>query len=790
MSTKNDFWIKKINAIMYTPIEKVFINTDHEELQKNRLKRINIEYIKSKSESLANTADKVLLPNKNEIKVDFNNDELLYIHPLSGNKLKNEYKEFVKNINDKKEWEIYLNDLSKMNLKSNELYHKLWWDLPNVLKYSYMYPADTKIPDNSIIDHLDTTAAMSNSENISILMLSIGPVQEFIAAGRKIIDLKTGSYLLSYLTYKGIKYIGENYGYDSIIFPSMRENYFLSKDHNFELSKEVDPSIASLPNVFTAILPTNDIEKIVKEVENEIKNEMKKISNYIKENIIKFGYNEKKREMNEKIKLKNWNELWDKQVEQFPVIIAVHQDISSSNIIDEHVDYTNENIAKEVENAFKNVINTKEINKTTFFGFASELIGIKSAIRKATRNFIQLKEEFEETGDDISANNKALVYYKFIDEDKNIKTEKLSALSTIKRYFYRYLEEKTIYKNASRKIRKVESIEEITKEYNMAILMMDGDKMGEWISGRKEEIPNFLDRMHPKVQKELEKIDKNYYEFLKNTKYVIPSYQRTVSRTLNNFTKFVSKIVSKYNGYLIYAGGDDVLAIFPSNTVLQAANDLRKVYSGSSLNEKITIKNKEYTFKDGWAFENGIPVYNMMGENATMSAGILIANPKYNLKLALDEARKLEKIAKNNGRNSFALGSVRGTGKFSYTVSKWEDKKDILKRVINFFETYSKEENKRSIKRLSSKLKNEYISLSKDKDIQVLSTEEYINYVVPFALKKRMELKDTTIKNIKEILNDFNELIKKEGGNFIEILNIFDEVEHALKKRDKRGEKN
>jgi len=79
----------------------------------------------------------------------------------------------------------------------------------------WFHAADTRVPNHSIIDHLEITAALQSCKkdgkiDAALVMFAIGPVQELIAQARKTVDLWAGSYLLSYLTYKAIEYIGIN----------------------------------------------------------------------------------------------------------------------------------------------------------------------------------------------------------------------------------------------------------------------------------------------------------------------------------------------------------------------------------------------------------------------------------------------------------------------------------------------------------------------------------------------------------------------------------------------------
>lgn len=57
-----------------------------------------------------------------------------------------------------------------------------------------------------------------------------------------------------------------------------------------------------------------------------------------------------------------------------------------------------------------------------------------------------------------------------------------------------------------------------------------------------------------------------------------PGNQDTISQALLTFTKGVPARVVKHNGFLIYAGGDDVLAILPVDDALDCALDLRRHY--------------------------------------------------------------------------------------------------------------------------------------------------------------------------------------------------------------------
>jgi CRISPR-associated protein Cmr2 len=68
--------------------------------------------------------------------------------------------------------------------------------------------------------------------------------------------------------------------------------------------------------------------------------------------------------------------------------------------------------------------------------------------------------------------------------------------------------------------------------------------------------------------------------------------QPKISDALKKFTDKVNDIVYQNNGFLIYAGGDDVLAILPLEDALSCAKDLRDEYleafKGSDINSSLS----------------------------------------------------------------------------------------------------------------------------------------------------------------------------------------------------------
>ncbi len=90
-----------------------------------------------------------------------------------------------------------------------------------------LLPADTRIPDHSIWDHLSLTSAFAGAMagdpggSPALLLVSLGPVQSFIAQSRSTSDLWAGSHLLSSLAWEAMKVVAERCGPDAVIFPNL-----------------------------------------------------------------------------------------------------------------------------------------------------------------------------------------------------------------------------------------------------------------------------------------------------------------------------------------------------------------------------------------------------------------------------------------------------------------------------------------------------------------------------------------------------------------------------------------
>ncbi|WAM33724.1 type III-B CRISPR-associated protein Cas10/Cmr2 [Caldicellulosiruptor morganii] len=222
-------------------------------------------------------------------------------------------------------------------------------------------------------------------------------------------------------------------------------------------------------------------------------------------------------------------------------------------------------------------------------------------------------------------------------------------------------------------LRTIGEIKELLYKENLnfsryfAILQMDGDHMGKWIRGfgsfeesEKIEFPTIKETIHEKVLEDLQNNFKdstniNLDSLIEKVHPSTPTYHQILSSRLISFALHeVRRIVEeKYFGKLIYAGGDDVLALLPVNTVLNCAYELQKRYK------------------------------EVVNSRATMSAGIVIAHHKYPLSLALKAVSSAEKKAKNLlGRNAFCVQLITHSGETKESGGKW-DLVDFINKIRN-----------------------------------------------------------------------------------------------------------
>jgi CRISPR-associated protein Cmr2 len=203
----------------------------------------------------------------------------------------------------------------------------------------------------------------------------------------------------------------------------------------------------------------------------------------------------------------------------------------------------------------------------------------------------------------------------------------------------------------------------------LAVLTMDGDHMGQWLRGDKN--PTLNHAIHPRMGEYFSRIGAG--DDLNAKRPVGPALHAAISEALTNFAMRVAPgIVNRYKGELIYAGGDDVLALVPTEAAIACAEELQRAFRGIHGDGA-----------PGYFIQNG---HNrlVMGPAATLSAGIAVVHHKEDLRVALELARKAEREAKRRGRNQLHLFIARRSGERSGVSLRWTDCADMNRAVQAF----------------------------------------------------------------------------------------------------------
>ncbi|MBD2139426.1 type III-B CRISPR-associated protein Cas10/Cmr2 [Anabaena sp. FACHB-1237] len=200
--------------------------------------------------------------------------------------------------------------------KIKELYWWLWRCLPKVTCDIFedtslmLMPAETRIPDASIWSHVSMTAALAGGfagydltldeiknwprgkavSHPYLAVFSFSPVQELIKSSRKMRDFWAGSWLLHYLSAKVCWKLANQYGPDTLLYPSLYDqpliDYWLIEQYPDFLAYINQPSPQSLltagfPNVIVLILPENKVQAAIQTAQQTLLEAWLEIGNLV-----------------------------------------------------------------------------------------------------------------------------------------------------------------------------------------------------------------------------------------------------------------------------------------------------------------------------------------------------------------------------------------------------------------------------------------------------------------------------------------------------------------------------
>lgn len=264
-----------------------------------------------------------------------------------------------------------------------------------------------------------------------------------------------------------------------------------------------------------------------------------------------------------------------------------------------------------------------------------------------------------------------------------------------------------------------------------AILSLDGDSMGEWLSGQN----------------------------LANKSNML-NFHKGLTEKLGLFSEDVEKLIEKPKGKLVYAGGDDVLAFVNLNHLLPLIEELRTIFP---------------------RFEEISPVVN--SKTSSASCGICIAHYKTPLSEALDWSRKMEKEAKSidDGKNAFAIAALRRSGEIRKTVFKWQyENTNTIEVLIELIHLLKPKDSAAILD--TPQLSGKFINSLNEEFKRLVDKEGRYeeNLLFKTEMKRLIRRSLTLKKRPDEDKKDFNERKKNQISNLVDNLNILEENSTSL----------
>jgi len=570
-------------------------------------------------------------------------------------------------------------------------------------------PADTRCPDHTIFNHMDLAAGLSRcleggAGGTAFLAFKLSPVQTFIRAARSTRDLLSGSQILAWITFRAILAVAGDLGPTALIYPALRGlpwmDLWLRESCGLagKVGRPADLELVTpcLPNRFLAVVPVAEAPAIAESVREAARSAWLELAAAVRSWL----------DQRWAASYPDWARLWDAQVESFfDVRTTVLRESECSDSAFNEVFKGNQELTEVSASVRKVRKLATDIPENHRYKYGHENTGrwqmalsLSAALGEAAgavRHVPDYHPEppvpqkctllgtYEQMGP-AKASESARFWddaAKKTPENALKASERLCAVSLVKRFAFhayfcpklkvplevvRFDDTGTIAKGGWSK-------EQGPEPDYYAILAMDGDELGKWLSGANS--PRVRDVLHPDLLR--------YFEGLPGTKDgldakrpVGPALHAAISEALSNFAlHVVPQVVDKHHGTLIYAGGDDVLALLPVRTALECADELRRAYSG--LPEANGGARPD-------SYRAGGRDLLVMGRTATVSAGIAVAHEKEDLRLALAAARAAEDSAKKQGRNRLGLSILRRSGEHASTVCEW-DEVGLLQEQIKLY---------------------------------------------------------------------------------------------------------
>ena len=310
-----------------------------------------------------------------------------------------------------------------------------------------------------------------------------------------------------------------------------------------------------------------------------------------------------------------------------------------------------------------------------------------------------------------------------------------------------------------------------------AIVRADGDNMGKLISGRNSySLADYVEKALEGGAKErfLELLKgsderaeciKERLEMFKDSIVLTPTYHAALSRALMRAALRDVKKVNEVGGFVVFAGGDDLLAIVPVEETFRTVSELRKAFSNPD---------GAYPFERPWSENKNyyLPTISVRGKSFSVTV-VHYLYPMYGaLKVAherLDEVAKESewKIGKREEKKDAVVFSQMDSGEDSLIRLKLTDERigDLLDQLAKICELIDEEV-------LSSSLIYDLLEsgdllkcLVKDESE---NNEEILNRVLLNIFTRNMR-EGVDKKRKEEVVKLISEMVREWGSVTVEV---------------------
>jgi CRISPR-associated protein Cmr2 len=776
-------WKNKLLAYLHDPPHKPFRIAGHEDargpllrhlgLSEEDIRRWEEERRQASPDWQAAAADRFPFPHADVLFVDWKKEgNLEFRHPLAGTQFLPPRQPRERSTTGETWIEDAMHGLPVGDTGWREKFFRVWrlWsercarEKNPLLAYLV---ADTRIPDHTLWHHNGLVSAMEAvGPKPAFLLFQIGPVQDFIAQARKMQDLWSGSYLLSFLISKALATVALRFGPDCVIYPSLRGvpllDLWWSKETGlfpedfFKLGQgRLHPDellVSCLPNRFLALFPSgeaaraaaNDVAKAVREPWREISDAVHAdICQRLQEQLAKGEFS-------------GWDKNWEHQIERFPAVDwAIHDWLPEPEafaLVNQNGTATPPLFGGWTDHPLRHALAWRDMIPTPHreswhgsridaFAWALHYATTdwKLAASKNARAFAAWPalppgkaappKDHLNGRDEVLGGSEPKAFWDALREaydgaDKgDFKGSQLyGAISVIKRLWPRaYLKGKLNWPDWKPRFESVQDIAAVERDLDAlpgeplkscgyyAVLCMDGDDMGQWVSGVKT----------PPLERVLAQKAWDYFQNGKNgeggwkpsaqdiedglppdptavRRPLSPGFHAALSEAISNFGLYCAgQIVEAFGGQLLYSGGDDVLAMLPATKALDCAFALQCAFRGEIPdNASDSVKRAlrwsadnphglfEFpahgfiTCKHGAGKDERLrPNWPLMvpGPKATTSVGIAIGHVRSPMQDTIQAARDAEMAAKAvPNKSAFALDVLKRSGEAVGFAARWE----------------------------------------------------------------------------------------------------------------------